>query len=426
MEHTDSRYQAYLNILNEELIPAMGCTEPIAIAYAAARAREVLGVLPERVLVEASRNIIKNVKSVVVPNTGGLKGLEASAVAGIVAGEADKVLEVIASIDDSGRERLKLFLENRDVTVRESKSSLIFDLVVSVFAGEESASVQISHYHTNIVLITKNGEAISQNQHCDEIKVIELTDRSIMNIKDILDFAETVDLKEVETLLQGQIDYNMAIAAEGLVGDWGANVGSVLKEFWGNDVKIRAKSLAAAGSDARMSGCDLPVMIVSGSGNQGLTVSVPVIEYANELKSDQETLLRALLVSNLVAIHLKTGIGRLSAYCGVVSAGCAAGAGIAWLHGGRFEAIAHTIVNALASVSGIICDGAKPSCAAKISAAVDAGILGFMMFEKDQQFYGGDGIVSKGVENTINNIARLAHDGMRETDKEIIRIMLGE
>ncbi len=426
MEHTDSRYQAYLNILNEELIPAMGCTEPIAIAYAAARAREVLGVLPERVLVEASRNIIKNVKSVVVPNTGGLKGLEASAVAGIVAGEADKVLEVIASIDDSGRERLKLFLENRDVTVRESKSSLIFDLVVSVFAGEESASVQISHYHTNIVLITKNGEAISQNQHCDEIKVIELTDRSIMNIKDILDFAETVDLKEVETLLQGQIDYNMAIAAEGLAGDWGANVGSVLKEFWGNDVKIRAKSLAAAGSDARMSGCDLPVMIVSGSGNQGLTVSVPVIEYANELKSDQETLLRALLVSNLVAIHLKTGIGRLSAYCGVVSAGCAAGAGIAWLHGGRFEAIAHTIVNALASVSGIICDGAKPSCAAKISAAVDAGILGFMMFEKDQQFYGGDGIVSKGVENTINNIARLAHDGMRETDKEIIRIMLGE
>ena len=426
MKSTDNRYQAYLNILNEELIPAMGCTEPIAIAYAAARAREVLGIIPERVLVEASRNIIKNVKSVVVPNTGGLKGLEASAVAGIVAGEADKVLEVIASIDDAGRERLRSFLDNKEVSVSESKSSLIFDLVVTVFAGEESASVQISHYHTNIVLTQKNGEVISQNQHCDEIKVIKLTDRSIMNIKDILDFAETVDLKDIEDLLQHQIDYNMAIAEEGLAGDWGANVGSVLLEFWGNDVKIRAKALAAAGSDARMSGCDLPVMIVSGSGNQGLTVTVPVVEYAKELKSDRETLLRALLVSNLVAIHLKTGIGRLSAYCGVVSAGCAAGAGIAWLHGGRFEVIAHTIVNALASVSGIICDGAKPSCAAKISASVDAGILGFLMFEKGQQFYGGDGIVSKGVENTINNIARLAHDGMRETDKEIIRIMLGE
>jgi L-cysteine desulfidase len=426
MERTDNRYQAYLNILHEELIPAMGCTEPIAIAYAAARAREVLGVLPERVLVEASRNIIKNVKSVVVPNTGGLKGIEASAVAGIVAGEADRVLEVIASIDDTGREGMRSFLENKEITVTETKSGLIFDLVVTVSAGEDSVSVQISHYHTNIVLIEKNGVAVSQNQHCDEIKIIELTDRSIMNVKDILEFAEIVDLEKVETLLQGQIDYNMAIAAEGLSGDWGANVGSVLIEFWGNDVKIRAKALAAAGSDARMSGCDLPVMIVSGSGNQGLTVSIPVIEYAEELGSDRETLLRALLVSNLVAIHLKTGIGRLSAYCGVVSAGCAAGAGIAWLHGGRFEAIAHTIVNALASVSGIICDGAKPSCAAKISASVDAGILGFLMFEKDQQFYGGEGIVSKGVENTINNIARLAHDGMRETDKEIIRIMLGE
>jgi len=280
--------------------------------------------------------------------------------------------------------------------------------------------------HLTVFLDQDDIGMVMGNQHYDEIKVIKLTDRSIMNIKDILDFAEVVDLGKVEDLLQHQIDYNMAIAEEGLTGDWGANVGSVLLEFWGNDVKIRAKALAAAGSDARMSGCDLPVMIVSGSGNQGLTVTVPVVEYAKELKSDRETLLRALLVSNLVAIHLKTGIGRLSAYCGVVSAGCAAGAGIAWLHGGRFEVIAHTIVNALASVSGIICDGAKPSCAAKISASVDAGILGFLMFEKDQQFYGGDGIISKGVENTINNIARLAHDGMRETDKEIIRIMLGE
>ncbi len=426
MQPEDKRYQAYLAILREELVPAMGCTEPIAIAYAAARAREVLGVLPERVTIEVSRNIIKNVKSVVVPNTGNLKGIEASAVAGIVAGNADKALEVISSIDDSGRERLRAFLDCKEIIVNESESGLIFDLVVSVFAEESCASVRISHYHTNIMLITKNDEIIYQNQGCDEVDISNQTDRSILKIRDILEFAETVDVQEVEELLQRQIDYNMAIAEEGLKSDWGANVGSVLIDSWGNDVKVRAKAFAAAGSDARMSGCELPVMIVSGSGNQGITASVPVIVYAKELGSDKDTLLRALIVSNLVTIHQKTGIGQLSAFCGVVSAGCGAGAGIAWLHGGRFEEVAHTIVNALATVSGIVCDGAKPSCAAKISASVDAGILGFLMFERGQQFYGGDGLVSKGVENTINNISRLGRDGMRETDKEIIRIMLGE
>jgi len=247
-----------------------------------------------------------------------------------------------------------------------------------------------------------------------------------LNVKDILDFAESVDIAAVEALLQSQIDYNMGIAEEGLKGDWGANIGSVLLDVWGNDIKVRAKALAAAGSDARMSGSDLPVMIVAGSGNQGITASVPVIEYARELGCDRQTLLRALVVSNLVTVHQKTGIGRLSAYCGAVSAGCGAAAGIAWLYGDRFEVIAHTIVNALAIVSGMICDGAKPSCAAKIAASVDAGILGFLMYKRGQQFYGGDGIVTKGVENTINNIGRLGRDGMRDTDREIIRIMLGE
>lgn len=425
MQQTDPRYQAYLDILEEELVPAMGCTEPIAIAYAAAKARDALGVQPERVLIEASNNIIKNVKSVVVPNTGKFRGIEASAAAGIAAGNADKALEVLSTIDDSGRARIQTFLKNNEITVSESKSGLVFDLTVSVFAGGSKASVQISHYHTNIVLITKNGEVIYRNQDCDEIKAANLTDRSMMNIEDILDFAETVELKDIEELLQRQVDYNMAIAEAGLKGDWGANVGSVLLDVWGKDIKVRAKALAAAGSDARMSGCGLPVVITSGSGNQGITASVPVVEYAKELGSDKETLLRALVVSNLATIHQKTGIGRLSAYCGAVSAGCGAGAGIAWLHGGRFEEVAHTIVNALATVSGIICDGAKPSCAAKIASSVDAGILGFHMFKKGQQFYGGDGIVSKGVENTINNIGRLGREGMRETDKEIIRIMLG-
>ncbi|MDX2496143.1 MAG: L-serine ammonia-lyase, iron-sulfur-dependent, subunit alpha [Desulfuromusa sp.] len=426
MKPADQRYKAYLNILKEELVPAMGCTEPIAIAYAAARARAALGSEPQRVTIEASRNIIKNVKSVVVPNTGYLKGIEASAAAGIVAGNADKALEVLSSIDDSGREKIRTFLCDKEIKVTESTSGLMFDLVVTVEVDDSRASVQISHYHTNIVLITKNDEVLYNNQDCEEIETLNLTDRSIMNVRDILEFAESVDLAGVEGLLQQQIDYNMAIAEEGMKNNWGANIGSVLLETWGDDVKVQAKAFAAAASDARMSGCDLPVVIASGSGNQGLTASVPVIVYAKELESDKSTLLRALIVSNLVTIHQKTGIGRLSAYCGAVSAGCGAGAGIAWLHGGRFEEVAHTIVNALATISGIICDGAKPSCAAKIAASVDAGILGFYMFEKGQQFYGGDGIVTKGVENTIRNIGRLGRDGMKETDKEIIRIMLGE
>ncbi len=426
MQKSDRNYQAYLAILREELVPAMGCTEPIAIAYAAARARDVLEAKPDRVEILVSRNIIKNVKSVVVPNTGDLKGIKASAAAGIVVGQADKVLEVISSVDDLGRKQIKEFLDTTDISISESENGLTFDLQVAVFAGESMASVQISHYHTNIVLIIKDGNTIYSNQDCDEITTTNLTDRTLLNVKNILDFAQTVEINEIEPLLQDQIDYNMAIAEEGLKNNWGANIGSVLIDSWGNDIKIRAKALAAAASDARMSGCNLPVMIVAGSGNQGITASVPVIEYAKELNSDKETLLRALVVSNLISIHQKTGIGRLSAYCGAVSAGCGAGAGIAWLHGGRFEEVAHTIVNALATVSGIICDGAKPSCAAKIAASVDAGILGFLMFEKGQQFYGGDGIVTKGVENTINNIGRLGRDGMRETDKEIIRIMLGD
>lgn len=426
MQPTDKHYQAYLDILKEELVPAMGCTEPIAIAYGAARAREVLGVQPEKVLIEVSQNIIKNVKSVVVPNTGGLRGIEASAAAGIVAGNADKALEVLSSIDDAGREKIREFLTTKDITVTETTSGLIFDLVVTVSAEEDQAVVQISNYHTNIVRITKNDVNVYTNQDCGDMETTNLTDRSIMNVRDIIDFAESVDLKKVQDLLQRQIDYNTAIAEEGLKGDWGANIGSVLLDSWGDDVKVRARALAAAGSDARMSGSDLPVVIVSGSGNQGITASIPVIEYAKELESDRETLLRALLVSNLVTIHQKTGIGRLSAYCGAVCAGCGAGAGIAWLHGGRFEEIAHTVVNALATVSGIICDGAKPSCAAKIAASVDAGILGFLMFQNGQQFYGGDGIVTKGVENMIDNIGRLGREGMRETDKEIIRIMMGK
>ncbi len=426
MDKKDKKYKAYLDILHEELVPAMGCTEPIAIAYAAAKAREILGSKPDYVLIEASDNIIKNVKSVVVPNTENLKGMEASAAAGIIAGDADKVLEVISSVNDEEKKAIKAFLESREIKICKSKSDLKFDLLVTVFRGESKACVQISHFHTNMVLITKDEKIIYQNQYCDEITTSSLTDRSTLNIKDIVAFAQAVEIAEVENLLQQQIDYNTKIAREGLRGEWGANIGSVLLETWGDDIKIRAKAMAAAGSDARMSGCELPVVIVSGSGNQGITASIPVIEYAKELGVEKEVLFRALIVSNLVTIHQKTGIGRLSAYCGAVSAGVGAGTGIAWLHGGRFAQISHTIVNALAIVSGIICDGAKPSCAGKIASSIEAGILGFYMYRKGQQFYDGDGIVKKGVENTIANIGRLGRDGMRETDKEIIRIMLEE
>lgn len=426
MNPKSSTYKSFLNILQEELVPAMGCTEPIAVAYAAAKAREVLGCRPDRVRIEASDNIIKNVKSVVVPNTGNLRGIEASAAAGIVAGNADKSLEVIADVKKKDHEKIKEFLETKQIEVCKSKSTVTFDLTVTVSEGRSEAAVQISHYHTNIVLITKNNKIIYRNQDCDEIETSTLVDRSVLNVKDILKFAETVLIKDVEDLLNRQIEYNTRISKAGIEGDWGANIGSVLLEVWGDDIKVRAKALAAAGSDARMSGCELPVVIVSGSGNQGIAASVPVIEYAKELDASKEDLYRSLVVANLITIHQKTGIGRLSAYCGAVSAGVGAGAGITWLHGGHLREIAHTIVNALAIVSGIICDGAKPSCAAKVAASVDAGILGFYMYRKGYQFYGGEGIIKKGVENTIANIGRLGRDGMRETDKEIIRIMLGE
>jgi L-cysteine desulfidase len=419
-------YQAYLDILREELVPAMGCTEPIAIAFAAAKAREVLGSRPDRVLIEASDNIIKNVKSVVVPNTGNLRGIEAAAATGIVAGNAGKALEVISSVSDAEKKEIKLFLQHKEVKTRRLESGLIFDLRVMVSNQDSQASVQISHYHTNIVLITKNDEVIYKNEDCNELTPSNLTDRSLLSVAKILEFADAVKITDVEALLQRQMDYNMQIAEEGLNGNWGANIGSVLLKVWGDDIKVRAKAMAAAGSDARMGGCELPVMIVSGSGNQGIAASVPVICYARALGVARDRLLRALVLSNLVTIHQKTGIGRLSAYCGAISAGVGAGAGICRLHGGGYKQVAHTIVNALAIVSGIICDGAKPSCAGKIAMAVEAGILGFHMYQNGQQFYDGDGIVKKGIENTIINVGRLARDGMHATDKEIIRIMLGE
>lgn len=425
MEKRNAKYTAYVQTLKEELVPAMGCTEPIALAYGAARARVVLGEMPDRVVVGASGSIIKNVKSVIVPNTDHLKGIPAAAAAGIVAGDADKELEVIASVSSEQTAQMKEFMEQVPITVEHIDNGITFDIVITLYKGVSYARVRIANYHTNIVLVEKNGEILEKKPVAGESEE-GLTDRSLLNMKDILDFARTVDIEDVREVLERQIDYNWAIAEEGIRGNYGANIGSVLLDMEGESVRVRAKAMAAAGSDARMNGCELPVIINSGSGNQGITASVPVIVYAKDMKVSHETLLRALTLSNLTAIHQKTAIGRLSAYCGAVSAGAGAGAGIAYLHGGDYKEIVHTVVNALAIVSGIVCDGAKASCAAKIASAVDAGILGYQMYIRGQQFYGGDGIVTKGVEETLKNVGRLGKEGMKATNEEIIRIMIGE
>ena len=422
MKPTDAFYQNHIRILDEELKPATGCTEPISVAYAAAVARKTLGALPEKLVVEVSGNIIKNVKSVVVPHTGGLRGIPAAAAAGAVAGDAEAELEVLSHVSEDDIAAIGEYLEHTPIEVRIAETDHIFDIGITAARGEDEAFVRIVGHHTNIVCIRHNERVLLEKTAA--IAEDGFTDRSCLTVEGIVDFAESVDLADVEEILERQIAYNMAIAEEGMRGNYGANIGKTVLLYRENDINYIMRAWAAAASDARMNGCEMPVVINSGSGNQGITASVPVIIYARETGASHEDLLRALCVSNLVTTHLKTGIGRLSAYCGAVSAGAGAGAGVAWLRGGRFETIAHTVVNAVAITSGIICDGAKASCAAKIAAAVDAGLLGLAMYETGNQFFGGDGIVKKGVENTIDTVGRLARLGMVETDKEIIQLMM--
>lgn len=425
MKRTELKYQTYVKILEEELVPAMGCTEPIALAYGAAKAREILGALPDRVLLQVSGSIIKNVKSVIVPNTNQLKGIPAAAAAGIIAGQSEKELEVISEVTDDDRRELNRFLDRVEITVEHVETGHVFDIFITEFHGDDYVKVRIADFHTNLVLIEKNHEILLEKELPESVEDEETAqaDRKLLSMEDIWDFANTVELADVKALLERQIRYNSAIAEEGLLGDYGANIGSVLLSAYGNDVRTRAKAKAAAASDARMNGCELPVIINSGSGNQGITCSIPVIEYAKELNAGKEKLYRALVLSNLTAIHEKTGIGTLSAYCGAVSAGAGAGAGIAYLCGGGYDGIIHTVVNALAIVSGIVCDGAKASCAAKISASVDAGILGYQMYLNGQEFKSGDGIVMHDIESTIKSIGQLGKEGMRSTNEEIIRLM---
>lgn len=421
MNKEDSLYSIYVQILKEELVMAMGCTEPIAISYACAKATQVLDHLPDRIVVKASGSIIKNVKSVIVPHTNGLKGIEVAAAAGALYGDADAKLEVLSSATREQIEELPEYVQNTNITVQHIEQGHVFDLENHVYYEQEHASVRIVDTHTNIVQIEKNWQVIFE----DKTTSLEFkADHSALIMKQIWDFSQTVDIDDVKEILDRQIACNMAIANEGIHNSYGANIGHVILNMDSDCVKTRAKAYAAAGSDARMNGCELPVVINSGSGNQGITCCVPVVVYAKELDCTQEQLYRALVLSNLTAIYIKTGIGTLSAFCGAVSAGAAAGAGIAYLHNGTYKEIQHTIVNALAILSGTICDGAKASCAAKIASSVDAGIMGYYMYKNKQQFYAGDGIVAHSVDETIQNIGTLGSQGMLQTNDKIIEMMI--
>ncbi len=430
MELTDFDCSQFIAILEEELVPALGCTEPIAIAYAGAHARALLGKIPDRVCIKSSGNIIKNVKSVTVPNSGNMKGIPAAAAIGIIGGNPDKGLEVLADITEADIARTKEFLEKIPckVSLLDTVASLHF--IVEVFAGSDSASVEIIHQHTNIVRTTKNGKDVLSVPFDPASANAALTDRSGLSVKKILEFADTIDLDRVRPILERQIDYNTRIAQEGLEHRYGINAGAnLLKAAEAEQavtVKIRAQAVAAAGSDARMSGCTLPVVTNSGSGNQGLTASLPVIVFAEEKKLSHDQLLRGLLVSNLIAIHQKTRIGRLSAYCGAVSAGCGSGAAVTYLSGGSYEQVCETITNTLAVVSGIVCDGAKPSCASKIASSVDAALNAHYLAMQNRVFEPGEGIVKGDIEKTIAGVGAIAADGMRETDRVILRIMVDD
>lgn len=421
--------KTYEDILIEELQIAMGCTEPIAIAYAASIVRNALGKAPHKIVVHLSGNIIKNVKSVIVPSTGGMHGIESAVAAGIISNRYDLKLELLSILNESDVERIADYKNSTKIILNELESHCNFDLLICAYDEENEASVRISDYHTNVISVTRNNTDLTEkyrNEKHEIGKSLKNADRTLLTVEKIVEFAETVDLTRIKPHIERQIEMNMAIAKEGLKNDYGATIGKILYQNGNAPMKDKLKAFAAAGSDARMSGCELPVCIISGSGNQGITASVPVIVYAKEHGINEEKMLRAVLLSDLVTIHQKTGIGTLSAYCGAISAGVGAGAGICYLRGGTYHTIAHTIVNAVAILSGTICDGAKASCAAKIAMAVEAGLVGCEMANAKKQFYGGDGIVTKGVENTIRNVGMLARDGMSTTDKEIIKIMLGK
>lgn len=415
-------YRNYLNILRSELVPALGCTEPIAIAFAAAKARDVLGTMPQSIELICSGNIIKNVKGVTVPNSNGIKGIDAAAILGTLGGSAERELEVLESVTEEDIARTKLLAASGFCTCRLQEGVENLFIRARATAEEHWAEVTVINRHTFIARIVRDGEVLFEHNICEG--TAECPDKSALTVEGILEFAECVAIEDVRDILERQITMNSAISDVGLKGGYGAEVGKTLLSVYGNDVKTRARARAAAGSDARMSGCALPVVINSGSGNQGMTVSLPVIEFARELGVTEDRLYRALIISNLVSIHQKSYIGSLSAYCGAVTAACGAGAAITYLYGGGYQEISDTIVNTVANVSGIVCDGAKPSCAAKIASAVDAAILGHYLSCGHRCFAPGEGFVQEDLEDTIKSVGYIGRVGMKTTDTEILNLMI--
>ncbi len=412
---------AYTAILSEELVLATGCTEPIAVAYCAAKLRTVLGGRPESVLAEVSGNILKNVKSVVVPNTGGRRGIEAAIAVGVVAGDANAGLQALANVTEEDVAAIQTYLDSAAITVTCPETPCLLDIKLTGTLEGHRACVRIANNHTNIVTITKDDRILLDKPIVGNAEDA-LQDKSVLNVRDILTYAKEVPLDTIRPIIGRQIACNSAIAEEGLHKLWGAGIGRTLLRM-SRDAATEARAWAAAGSDARMNGCEMPVVIVSGSGNQGITASVPVWWYGQLTGATEEQILRAVCFSDLITIHQKTGIGRLSAYCGAVSAGVGAGCGIAFLRGADYEAICHTLQNGVAMISGTICDGAKASCAAKIAQSVECGILGYEMHLHGSDFLPGDGIVGEDVEETIRHVGQLAARGMRETDRVILDIM---
>lgn len=426
MSIDEKKYNAYLKILKEELVPALGCTEPIAIAYAAAKAREVLGCFPEKVIVKCSGNIIKNAKSVVVPNTGNLRGIKASALTGMVGGDASACLEVLSKISENDVNTVKRLMDTELCEIEMLPEDANLHIIVQAMFKDEYSEVEIIHTHTNICRIQKNDKIIFEKDYGKENFNAPLSDRSVLSVKDIYEFVNNLKIEDVKELLDKQIKCNLKIAEEGLTKNYGVNIGRMLMECYGNDVFTKMRAYAAAGSDARMSGCSMPVVTNSGSGNQGMTTSIPVAIYAKEKNIEEEKMYRALVLANLVTIHQKTGIGRLSAYCGAVSAACGSGAGITYIEGGTLEQVEKTITNTIANISGIVCDGAKSSCAAKIASCLDAANMAHCLAMKDVCFEVDSGIVKKNVEDTISAVGRLGRVGMKETDVEVLKIMLNQ
>ena len=413
----------FTNIINEELIVASGCTEPIAIALASAKCCDVLGQFPDSIIINVSGNIIKNVQGVIIPGTKKLRGVELSAILGALVGDPKKQLEILKDLSTSQIEKAIDLNEKKICTINHKKSNVKLYIEVIMKSGDNEASVEVMHVHTNITKIVKNGERISYNPCSEDDFNSSLTDRTKLSIEGIVDYANTVDISIIEPIFNRQVDYNLKIAKQGFNYDYGLNAGRSLLKNANGSIKEKMKAYAASGSDARMSGCDLPVVINSGSGNQGLTICAPIYVYAKDMEISNERLYRALAVANLIAIHIKTRIGRLSAFCGAITAGIGVGCGIAYLNNASIETIEGTIKNGISDLSGVICDGAKPSCAIKIASAVDAGVMSYQLASENKVVETGTGIINKSAEETIKNIASIASDAMVETDELILSIM---